>query len=99
MAHDVKVSIKKKSGGKMKMRHMMLKPASNGVTSTMEHEPDGDEGMYRPGKSTETIHPSMAHLVKHIKANMGQHFGSAPTAETPDTGGAPGSKTDEEDEG
>lgn len=100
MGSDVKVSIKKKSGGKMKLRRMTLKPASNGVVSTMEHEPDGDEGgMYRPSKDTETAHTSMAHLVKHIKQHMGSHFGSEPSAETPNTGGAPGSKTDEEDEG
>ena len=100
MGSDVKVSIKKKSGGKMKVRRMVIEPMKNGATSTIEHEPDGDEGKggigWMPPKETKMIHPSMAHLKKHVAATMGGSFGSAPTAETPDTGGAPGSDTDED---
>lgn len=99
MGSDVKVSIKKKSGGKMKMRRMVIEPMKNGAMSTVEHEPDGDDkgGMgWMPPKETKMIHPTMAHLKKHVALMMAPSFGSEPSAETPNTGGAPGAMTDEE---
>ncbi len=61
-------------GGKGKMRHMMLEPAENGVVSTMSHE--SEDGSPYGGPKTKTVHPTMAHMVKHMKANMAGCFPS-----------------------
>lgn len=83
MSSEVKVSVNKHSGKKIKVRRMVIEPAGNGAISTVEHEPSGDEkgGMgWVPGKETKTVHPTMGHLKKHVQATMG---GSFPTAAAP----------------
>ena len=83
-------------GGKGKMRHMMFEPVDNkgGAISTMVHEPaGGDDDRYQPPVETKAIHPTMAHMVKHLKANMADSF----PAKGGDTDGGPANAGDGDD--
>ena|ERR1700686_2361102 len=87
-------------GGKGKMRHMMFEPVDNkgGAISTMVHEPaGGDEDRYQPPVETKAIHPTMAHMVKHLKANMAESFpAKAAPAAGGDTDGGPADAGDDD---
>lgn len=64
----------KKASGKGKVKRMTIEHASNGFTSTIHRErPPHENGMYM-GPSEEdkpTIHGSVSHLAKHVKATFG----------------------------
>lgn len=64
---------KKKKMGKVKGMHISL--LSNGATSKMMHEPPDDSPYMGSQEGEETVHPSMAHLVKHVKSELGSHMG------------------------
>lgn len=88
-------------GGKGKMRHMMFEPVDNkgGAISTMVHEPSGgDDDRYQPPVETKAIHPTMAHMVKHLKANMADSFTAKGAPSAADDGPSnPGDGDDAED--
>lgn len=66
---------KKSKKGKIKGIHVKL--ASNGATSTMMHEPPEDSSYMGSQEGEEAVHPSMGHLVRHIKQSLGDHFAAA----------------------
>jgi hypothetical protein len=73
---------KSKKRGNVKAMHIKL--AANGATSTMMHEPTEDSPYAGMQEGDETVHPSLAHLVKHVKAQLGPALGA-----TTGDGGAP----------
>lgn len=82
-----------KGGKKGMVKRMIMERAGNGLTSTMQHEPDGDEdGSWKPAPETTMIHPTMAHAVKHMKANMGDAYPKGG-----DTDGGPANPGDGDD--
>jgi hypothetical protein len=91
--------------GKGKISGMRLKAVSNGMKSIAEHEVETPFGTSTQD-GDETIHPSMGHALKHVKASFAPHMaattgmgaamaGASPATQptsTPDGGG------DDEDE-
>jgi hypothetical protein len=75
-----------KSGGKGKVRRMVIEPAQNGFMSTTEHHPSsGAKGMEMySGHETKAVHPSISHLAKHVKTTFGQPGGQPMEGEEPD---------------
>ena len=87
-----------------KVKGMRISLVGNGAKSMLQHEPPADGPMGMMGgmggsvDGDEMIHPSMAHLVKHVKASMGPHMAAttgsggggsvpAPAGQQPDTAG------------
>ena len=84
MAHHAATAHASKKKGKGRVKAMHIKLAANGATSTMMHEPSDDSPYSGLQEGDETVHPSMAHLKKHIQSQLGDHF----AATTGDGGGA-----------
>lgn len=73
------ISASAKRSGKKKVAKMVLKKVANGFTSETHMEPDADDkagylGGHEPSTS---VHPSVSHMLKHVKNTMGGDMGSA----------------------
>jgi hypothetical protein len=59
-----------------KLKGMMIHLMSNGATSQTMHEPTEDSPYAGAQEGESTVHPSLAHLVKHVKSTLGPDMGA-----------------------
>lgn len=71
---SVRAAMKKSGhkGGKGHVRSMHIEPAAKAGTFTSRvHRSSGPGEPYMGGDEKPTIHPSISHLAKHVKATFG----------------------------
>ena len=82
----VKVKTHKAGGRKPgKISHMIIRPAENGAMSEIHRQPSptGPGQMFNPSENEPevNVHPTLAHLKKHVAATMGPAFGGQESPE------------------
>lgn len=81
------ISAMARKSAKKKVSHMTLKPVKNGFTSTTHYEPNEvGKASYMGEDSDTSVHPSVSHLVKHVRNTMQGDMGGGATQPTSSVG-------------